>query len=136
MPRPCKQRRICAEPACGQFGPSHGGNGQTVIMAVDEFETIRLIDLEGFTQEQCASQMNVARTTVQAIYSSARQKLADCLVNEKELVIQGGDYILWPWQSRYFNSAGWCYFPDFSYQGGFIRAEAGDVYLGGTCGQC
>ena len=94
MPRPCIQRRICAEPACGQFGPSHGGNGQTVIMAVDEFETIRLIDLEGFTQEQCASQMNVARTTVQAIYSSARQKLADCLVNEKELVIQGGDYIL------------------------------------------
>jgi len=63
-------------------------------MTLDEFETIRLLDLEGLTQEQAAMRMDVARTTVQAIYSSARQKLADCLVNEKALTIQGGDYVL------------------------------------------
>ena len=56
---------------------------ETVIMAVDEYETLRLNDLEGFTQEQCADQMNIARTTIQGIYSEARRKLADSLVNGK-----------------------------------------------------
>jgi len=54
MPRPCKRRRVCAEPSCGHFGPKDPGaaTGQTVIMTLDEFEAIRLIDLEGRTQEE------------------------------------------------------------------------------------
>jgi predicted DNA-binding protein (UPF0251 family) len=63
-------------------------------MTVDEYEAIRLIDLEGFTQEECARQMNVARTTVQGIYAQARKKLADSLVNGRVLVIEGGEYQL------------------------------------------
>ena len=63
-------------------------------MHVDEYETIRLIDLEGFTQAECAEQMNVARTTVTAIYSRARRKLAKSLVMNKMLVIKGGEYKL------------------------------------------
>lgn len=96
MPRPCKRRRICAMPACGHFGPKEAGNGtgQEIVMTLDEFECIRLIDLESMTQEQCAERMNVARTTVQAIYGSARAKLAECLVMGKELVIRGGDYVI------------------------------------------
>ena len=96
MPRPCKRRRICAMPGCGRFGPKNGGSAgrQIVTMTLDEFETIRLIDLEGLTQEQCAIQMEVARTTAQAIYNSAGVKLAECLVQEKELNIEGGAYVL------------------------------------------
>ena len=61
-------------------------------MSIDEYETIRLIDLEQLTQEECSVRMNVARTTVQAIYSNARKKLADSLINNRCLKIQGGDY--------------------------------------------
>ena len=96
MPRPCKRRRICALPRCGRFGPMEG-NGedrQEIVMTVDEFESIRLIDLEGLNQESCAERMNVARTTAQAIYNSARAKLAECLVNGRELRISGGEYVL------------------------------------------
>ena len=94
MPRPCKRRRICAEPSCRLFGPKGTGGRElpAVTMTLDEYESIRLIDLEGMTQEQCAAQMGVARTTAQSIYGSARAKLAECLVNEKDLVIAGGDY--------------------------------------------
>ena len=65
-----------------------------VNMSIDEYETIRLIDLAGFTQEKCANQMAIARTTVQAIYNEARQKIAKSLVHGYVLIIEGGDYKL------------------------------------------
>jgi predicted DNA-binding protein (UPF0251 family) len=71
-----------------------------VKMTVDEFESIRLIDMDGFTQEQCASQMDISRTTVQGIYDSARKKLAQSLVNGKVLLIEGGEYRLCDGQGR------------------------------------
>ncbi len=90
MPRPRKHRRVCARPRCTSFRPWEGG-GEAVSMALDEYEAIRLIDFEGLTQEQCAEQMEVARTTVQAIYGSARKKLAQCIVQGRPLQIGGGD---------------------------------------------
>lgn len=60
-------------------------------MTIDEYETIRLMDLENCTQESCAMAMNVARTTVQKIYEEARRKLADAIINGKELFIEGGE---------------------------------------------
>ena len=96
MPRPCKRRRICALPQTCSFAPREAAAEPrpVVAMGVDEFEAIRLIDLEGLTQEACAARMGVARTTAQAIYNSARIKLAECLVNGKELRIGGGDYVV------------------------------------------
>ncbi len=96
MPRPRKWRRVCSLPGIAGFGPLGGtaDADQVLAMTVDEYETIRLIDLEGFTQEECARQMDVARTTVQGIYDHARKKLAGSLVNGQVLLIEGGDYIL------------------------------------------
>ena len=66
----------------------------SIQMTLDEYETIRLIDLQGLTQEDCAAQMGIARTTVTGIYERARFKLADTLVNGKHLFIEGGDILL------------------------------------------
>lgn len=87
MPRPRKCRRVCCLPENSRFGPldQRANNDIFLIMKVDEYETIRLIDLDGLTQEECAQQMNVARTTVQSIYIAARRKLAESLVNGKVL---------------------------------------------------
>lgn len=96
MARPVKRRQVCRLPGNNRFGPMNrrGRKPQTVVMSVDEYEAIRLIDWEGFTQEECAEQMQVARTTVQGIYVEARKKLSDVLVNNKELLIEGGEYTL------------------------------------------
>lgn len=96
MPRPRKWRKVCYLPENNRFGPLNVPISQEyfVIMTVDEYETIRLIDLEEFTQEECADQMNIARTTVQRIYNDARKKLAESLVNGKVLRIEGGNYKL------------------------------------------
>ena len=67
-----------------------------VEMTLDEFETVRLMDRLGFDQEDCAAQMNVSRTTVQAIYDSARKKLALALVEGRRLQILGGAYVVCP----------------------------------------
>jgi len=83
-------------PGTNSFGPlgQPVGSEEIVSMTVDEYETIRLIDLEGFTQEECADQMDISRTTVQGIYSGARRKLAESLVHGKVLVIGGGEFLL------------------------------------------
>lgn len=96
MPRPRKWRKVCCLPQSSRFGPLGVQTEEIdfVSMTVDEYETIRLIDLEGFNQEECANQMQIARTTAQRIYNDARKKLADTLVNNKSLIIEGGDYAL------------------------------------------
>ena len=96
MPRPMKWRKVCCLPESSKFGPLDlkVDDENVVRMTVDEYEAIRLIDLEGFTQEECAKQMDVARTTVQGIYAKARKKVAESLVNGKVLLIEGGVYRL------------------------------------------
>lgn len=95
MARPRKCRKVCCLPKSNIFGPIDKSNiEKEIIMTVDEYETIRLMDLEGMTQEECAEKMNVARTTVQKIYNDARLKLAKALVNGDLLKIEGGDYKL------------------------------------------
>ncbi len=96
MPRPIKYRRVCCLPDNNKYGPLGVGKAgaELINMTVDEYEAIRLIDLEGLNQAQCATQMNVARTTVQGIYIEARRKLAESLVNGKILIIEGGEYQL------------------------------------------
>lgn len=94
MARPSRCRRICTEPDYDSFIPEGVSCGEDVVLTVDEYEAIRLIDLEKLTHEQCGRQMDISRTTVTEVYESAREKIADSIVNGKALVISGGNYRL------------------------------------------
>ena len=90
MARPFRCRRIGKQPVYRSFVPEDAEAADTVYITVDEFEAFRLLDDEGLNQEACAERMNISRTTVTAIYESARHRIADALVNGKRLLIKGG----------------------------------------------
>jgi len=95
VPRPKKCRKVCQMPTTKEFQPIGDTSCKaSVILTVDEYEAIRLIDKQGFSQEECSNYMQVARTTVQLIYNSARKKLADALVDGLSIRIEGGDFQL------------------------------------------
>lgn len=94
MPRQHNGRNVCHLPKYTYFYSQTKDNSNKIVLNVDEFEVIRLIDLEGLTQQECSEQMGVARATVQAIYARSRKKLALFLVS--------GDISKW----RYFTYRG------------------------------
>ena len=107
MPRPIKCRKVCQLPDNDGFLPIRGGRTQEpIVLNVDEYETIRLIDRENFSQEQCGEAMHIARTTVQQIYANARKKLADALVEGRPLQISGGNYRLCDGNESYCTCGG------------------------------
>ena len=90
MARPRKHKRVCREPSVKSFNSAESEEKNAI--TVDEMEVIRLIDFEGLTQQECAKQMQVARSTITAVYESARYKISDTILNNKSLLIEGGDY--------------------------------------------
>ncbi|OON86785.1 DNA-binding protein [Oribacterium sp. C9] len=92
MPRSPKYRKICRFPDYFIFSPEDTDvvDIENISMSLDEYETIKLLDYKGMNQEECAGSMGVARTTVTAIYESARKKLATAIVEGKRLSIEGG----------------------------------------------
>ncbi len=96
MPRPKVKGKVCQLPENVIFGPFNHTDEQTTILylSIEEYESIRIIDLLGESQEKCAQAMNLSRTTLQRIYYSAKQKIADAIINGKILKIEGGNYQL------------------------------------------
>jgi predicted DNA-binding protein (UPF0251 family) len=59
-------------------------------VTIDEFEAIRLADLEELNHAQAAKLMRVSRPTFTRILFCAHKKVADGLVNIKAIKIEGG----------------------------------------------
>ena len=55
MPRPPRCRRICGAPQVDTFCPDGCGDSEPILLTLDEYEVIRLVDLEQQTHEQCAA---------------------------------------------------------------------------------
>jgi uncharacterized protein len=94
MARPRNCRRVGSMPESNYFKPRGIPLSmlEEVILTVDEFEAIRLADLENLYQEQAAEKMNVSRQTFGRIIDSAHKKVADALVKGKALKIEGGEF--------------------------------------------
>jgi uncharacterized protein len=96
MPRPMKCRAIAQDPEYHAFGPlcSRSRCGESLAMTFDEFEAIRLADVEGLYQEEAARQMQVSRQTFGNILASARRKLGEMLVLGRVLNVKGGNIVI------------------------------------------
>lgn len=92
MPRPFKCRRVCGSPAADYFKPRGIPLSELdeIELTLDEFEAIRLADLDGLYQEEAAKHMNISRQTFGNIIESAHKKIADTIVNARALRIKGG----------------------------------------------
>ena len=81
----CEPGERCFRPQCKPLRDLEG-----VILTLDEFEAIRLSNLEELDQEKAAKKMRVHRSTISRILDSANKKIADALVNVKAIKIDGG----------------------------------------------
>jgi len=94
MSRPVKLRYVAQLPSTGFFRPMGipASSLQEVRLSLEEAESIRLKDLEGLEQEECAERMHISRPTFHRILESARRKLGDALINGKAIQIEGGNF--------------------------------------------
>jgi predicted DNA-binding protein (UPF0251 family) len=94
MVRPRLCRRVRFNPDVTYFKPRGVPlfKLEETILHVDEFEAVRLKDLEGLEQEECAKKMNISQPTFHRLVLSARKKIADAIVNGKAIKIEGGNY--------------------------------------------
>ena len=92
MPRPRCCRRIASEPGATVFNPLGIPRIEIdeVNMTLDEYEAIRLADLEGIYQAAAAERMSVSRATFGRILQSAHRKVAEVLTRGLALRIEGG----------------------------------------------
>ncbi len=93
MPRRKRNRRIQAPPVIkgmSVYGV-RGRKSNEVILRLEEYETIRLLDYQNLTQEEAAIHMNVSRPTLTRIYEEARNKVATAFVEGRDILFRGGD---------------------------------------------
>lgn len=90
-------QKVCGMPRSAEFHPADPDQRDAGCPdQVDEYETIRLIDREGFTQEECAVRMESQTDDDPEIYASARRKVAEMLVDARPLTARGGRFSLCP----------------------------------------
>jgi len=88
------RRRVSIEPAVVYFKPA-GVPMRTleeVIVKVEELEALRLANIEGLSQNDCAKKMNISQPTFHRMLECANKKISDAIVNGKAIRIEGGNF--------------------------------------------
>lgn len=94
MPRPKKRRCINSWPGADYFKPRGVPLAELEIsqLSMDEYEAMRLYDIENFDQAEAAVMMNISRPTFGRIIASAHKKVAEAMVHGKAIQIAGGNF--------------------------------------------
>lgn len=92
------RKRCCGiidqEPCCLKFYPEKQTCQEPVIVQMEELEAIRLKDIAGLDQADCAASMGISRATFQRILRSAHFKVATALLGGQQIIITGGNYLM------------------------------------------
>ncbi len=93
-PRRIRPRKISDPPVVSGMIPYGSklppGKPPAVFLGLEEYEAMRLCDLEELNHQKASESMNVSRPTFTRIYSSAKRKVASALVEGKQIIIEGG----------------------------------------------
>lgn len=65
-----------------------GRKSNEIILRLEEFEAIRLLDYQNLTQEQAAVHMDISRPTLTRIYEEARHKVATAFVEGLDIIFR------------------------------------------------
>ncbi len=84
FPKPVSIEKV---PTADEFTPTPQGNPEPIYIEPAELEALRLVDLEGFSQEEAGEKMGVSRGTVWRLTQSARKKTAQALTEGRPLRI-------------------------------------------------
>lgn len=89
MPRPRKHRQCRRYNADRVYKPQgvpmrEIGN---IELTPDQFEAMRLCDLDGLDQEAAGARMGVSRGTVQRLLYEGRRRLLDAIVRQEAIII-------------------------------------------------
>ena len=96
MAKPKKSRFVLEPPSVVYFKPRGipVARLEEVVLAVEEYEAVRLVDYEGLQQQEAAERMHVSRATCARILDSARATIAEALTEGKSIRIEGGSFVL------------------------------------------
>ncbi len=92
MARPHCPRRIASLPGVVYFKPAGIPLRELEerVLSLDEFEALRLADVEGMPQLEAARLMAISRQTFSRILARARQTVATCMTQGMAIRIEGG----------------------------------------------
>ena len=74
-------------PKVDRLVPEPGTNARPVVIDHAEVEALRLVDLEGLSQEAAGMKMGVSRGTIWRLLQSARRKVAQALTEGRPLTV-------------------------------------------------
>ncbi len=93
MARSKKQKMVGSPPVYRSFKPSGVMRStlEQIQLELSEYEAIRLADYEGLDHAEAATEMEISRPTFSRLIEKARGKMANFLIDGRELAIEGGN---------------------------------------------
>jgi len=84
LPKPISIEKA---PTTATFTPTPQGSPEPVYIEPAEMEALRLVDLEGLSQEEAGEKMSISRGTIWRLVQSARKKTAQALSEGRPLFL-------------------------------------------------